>query len=348
MNKEIEASERKEIDRLVSKSIEAFIVGIELFNKPTIQYRVEGFAFFICNAWELMLKAQMILTQGEKSIFYPESTRTISIGDCIKKVFTNNKDPLRLNLEKIQELRNQSTHYITDEYEYIYVPLFQSCVFNYVDKLKEFHEKDIIDYINYGFLTLVSLTRDLNESKIRAKYDQETARRILETQEEIENLRSENNSNFSYGVDFNLYVTKKIDEADTKVRIAADGEVPVKIIKERKNPVDTHPLSTNQCLAQINKRIEREKIEFSHLFDEKKSSYRHNFTSGDFQLFSKFYDIKSNEAYCFEHSYGTTKSYSYSQSVVEFIVGEIRRNPATIITHLKTEIKKVNPRSKGF
>ncbi len=47
-------------DRLIDKSIEAFSMAIELYNKPTIHYRVEGFAIFICNAWELMLKAHMI------------------------------------------------------------------------------------------------------------------------------------------------------------------------------------------------------------------------------------------------------------------------------------------------
>ena len=39
-------------DRLVEKSIESFLMAIEVFNKPTIKYRVEGFAFFVCNAWE--------------------------------------------------------------------------------------------------------------------------------------------------------------------------------------------------------------------------------------------------------------------------------------------------------
>ncbi len=40
-------------DRLVEKSIEAFSMAIELYNKPTIKYRVEGFSLFICNAWSL-------------------------------------------------------------------------------------------------------------------------------------------------------------------------------------------------------------------------------------------------------------------------------------------------------
>lgn len=31
--------------QLLEKSQEAFVVAVELYNKPTIKYRVEGFAF---------------------------------------------------------------------------------------------------------------------------------------------------------------------------------------------------------------------------------------------------------------------------------------------------------------
>lgn len=34
------------IERLVDKSIEAFIMGLEIYNKPTLKYRIEGFSFF--------------------------------------------------------------------------------------------------------------------------------------------------------------------------------------------------------------------------------------------------------------------------------------------------------------
>ena len=34
------------IFKLLEKSQEAFILAIEIYNKPTIKYRVEGFSFF--------------------------------------------------------------------------------------------------------------------------------------------------------------------------------------------------------------------------------------------------------------------------------------------------------------
>ena len=93
------------VNLLLDKSKEAFILSVEIYNKPTIKYRVEGFSFFICNAWELMLKAHIIKKYGNSEIYYKDKpNRTISLSECIKKVFTNSKDPLRLNLEKIIEL----------------------------------------------------------------------------------------------------------------------------------------------------------------------------------------------------------------------------------------------------
>ena len=59
-------------EKLLDKSKEAFTMAIEIYNKPTIKYRIEGFSFFICNAWELMLKAYMIKAKGENSIIQNE------------------------------------------------------------------------------------------------------------------------------------------------------------------------------------------------------------------------------------------------------------------------------------
>ena len=104
--------------RLVDKSIEAFILGLEIYNKPTIRYRIEGFSFFICNAWELMLKAEL-LNRGESIYFTDSPDRTLSLENVLQRIYTNIYTRIRLNLEKIIELRNISTHYIKGIINYI-------------------------------------------------------------------------------------------------------------------------------------------------------------------------------------------------------------------------------------
>ena len=80
-------SKDKLVEQLVQKSREVFIMGLEVFNKPTLKYRVEGFAFFVCNAWELMLKAEMVKQLGEGSIYFKDHPeRTISIATYFETI----------------------------------------------------------------------------------------------------------------------------------------------------------------------------------------------------------------------------------------------------------------------
>ena len=67
------------------------------------------------------------------------------LADCIKKVMTNGKEPVRLNLESIDELRNTGTHLVVEEYEITYGPIFQVNIHNYDDKLRDWHSIEICD-----------------------------------------------------------------------------------------------------------------------------------------------------------------------------------------------------------
>lgn len=67
-------SNKRTYNRLLDKSCEAFVLAIELYNRPSIRYRVEGFSFFVCNAWELMLKAKLLHDEGPQSIYYKDNT----------------------------------------------------------------------------------------------------------------------------------------------------------------------------------------------------------------------------------------------------------------------------------
>lgn len=173
--------------KLVDKSIESFILGLEIYNKPTIHYRVEGFSFFVTNAWELMLKSFLIKRDGADSIYFQDNpSRTIDLSKALRKVYTNNKDPLRKNLEKIIDLRNTSTHFITEDYEIIYVPLFQANVINYSRELLKLHGIDITDFIAQNFLTLSISLEFLSDEQIKSKYSAQMAERFIKARNDIE------------------------------------------------------------------------------------------------------------------------------------------------------------------
>lgn len=117
--------------QLIDKSQEAIILALETYNKPTIKYRVEGFCFFYTNAWELILKAKIIEdSKNENSIYYKkvkgQLRKSLSLRDCLKKIFLNENDPIRLNIETVADIRDSATHFIIEELESIYSGLFQA------------------------------------------------------------------------------------------------------------------------------------------------------------------------------------------------------------------------------
>lgn len=315
-------------DKLVEKSKEAFLMAIEVYNKPSIKYRVEGFSFFICNAWELMLKAYLISMCGNESIYYKDNTeRTIGLDNCIRKIFTNDKDPLRRNLEKIIELRNTSTHFVTEEYEMVYIPLFQACIFNFIEKMQELHNVDMTEIIPQNFLSLTVSINTINADAIRAKYPPEIAERLIAVNETLSPIINENNSRFAIQIDHHYYITKNKDKATAVVAIDKTSDSRVKVVKELKDPNLTHKYTAKKCLSEINKRLTKLNIDM-------------NFNSYHFNLFCKYYKIKENEKLCYVTKMFSQPQYSYSIQAIDFIVNEIKKDPENIIANLKEKVKK--------
>lgn len=312
--------------KLVDKSIEAFILGLEIYNKPTIKYRIEGFSFFICNAWELMLKAEL-LNRNEDIYYSDKSGRTLSLEPTIKKIYSDKNTRVRLNLEKIIELRNISTHFITEDYEAKYAPLFQACVLNFVNEIKRFHNIDISNYISQNFLTITANYEPLSNEQIRLKYPPEIAERFIQQSNQIDVLTQEYDSDkFAIPIKQNLYITKKKDEADFVIAMASESPNKVAIVKELKDPANTHKYAFNNVIAVVNNRLSKSNI---------KLGYKNGFNSYVLNLFIEFYDIKSDNKYSYKHSLGNSTSYTYSERLIDFIINEIKKNPDGFIESLK-------------
>lgn len=297
---------------LIEKSIESFKMAIEIYNKPMIKYRVEGFSYYICSAWELMLKSHMIKQSGKKSIYYPDNPeRTLSFENCIQKVFTNNKDPLRLNLEKMLELKTTSPSFIIQEYEYIYLPLFQSCVFNYMDKLKIFHDLEITDYMPSMFLTLPAHTKKFSEEYITDNYPYEIAKKILDTKKKIDLITENTNVKFAIRLsDFD-----SMHHAKKEIKSAYDAQA--------------YKITAKLCILSIRSRLKKAGIQ---LYYEKQPTDFNNFHLNNFM---KHFNMKTNTKYCYIQYHEKQPQYTYSQQAVDFIFDELSKDPEHILNIIK-------------
>lgn len=219
-------------------------------------------------------------------------------------------------------MRNTSPHFITEEYEMVYIPLFQACILNFVEKMQEFHGVDMTEIVPQNFLTLAVSMKALDESIIRAKYPEEIASKIIDTNNQLEPMIAENNQSFAIKVEHLHFITKDKNKATSFVHIDKEAEAGVKIIKELKDPNNTHKFTMKNAIKEINRRLQSEGINFE-------------INQYIFNLFNKVYGIKENEKYCYVHRQYAQPSYTYSMQTIELIVGEIQKDSENIVEYLK-------------
>ncbi|WP_220782602.1 DUF3644 domain-containing protein, partial [Shewanella sairae] len=54
---------------LLSKSKDNMLLALELYNRPSLENRMDAFVMCFCTSWEQFLKATLIERDGEQSIF---------------------------------------------------------------------------------------------------------------------------------------------------------------------------------------------------------------------------------------------------------------------------------------
>lgn len=301
---------------LVDKSIEAFTMGLEIYNKPTIQYRVEGFSFFICNAWELMLKAEL-LNRNISIYFKNDLSRTLSLSDVIKSIYSDDSTRIRLNLNKIIDLRNISTHYITQDYEIKYASLFQACVTNFKNEIKRFHDIDLNDYIPLNFLFLSINYNPLSNEEIKMKYPAAIAEKLIKKSNDIEISKDEYNSDkFSIDVRQNLFQVKDKKKSDFAFYLGPDGNNPA-TIKREININQKYKYSFNNVVDVVRDRMNKKNM---------KLDYNKGFNKYVLKLFINFHDVKNNKRYAFAHKIDKNNRYTYSEQLITFIIDEIKKD----------------------
>lgn len=299
--------------QLLDKSQEAFILSLEIYNKPTIKYRVEGFCFFFCNAWELLLKSKILEdNKKESAIYYKkqrnQKRRSLSLGDCLKKIIPNESDPVRKNIKDIANIRNEATHLIIIELEAIYAGLFQSGVLNYINNIDEWFGISITEKITPAMLTLVSDIKQIDPIFIKNRYGPEILKfveseieRIDKNEEELKDVK------YRISIEYNLVLTKSAKDADITLSSGVGGK-SFGLIEVPKDIEKTHPYLQKDIITKIKERIGGDIL----------------FNRYDFQSILYKEKIKSKLKY--HYMIKKPEIHRYSDALIDLIVDKIERD----------------------
>ena len=264
-----------------------------------------------------MLKAYLIKTQGESSIYYSDKdSRSISLRDCIAKILTNEKDPLRKNLECIVELRNTSTHFILPEYEILYAPLFQACVMNYIQKLYQYHGLDISETLPDRFITLSISNSSFSDEEIRTKYGEKLSSHLMGLCDTLESMTNANHSPaFSIKIKHELQLVKSKD--GTPIRWATEDENAerVKVITKLSDVNNSFPYNVKAIINKVQAQLSKLHIEAK-------------FNSATFNDMCQYFGWKTNSKLSYAHKIDKQPRYTYSQQLIEQIVHQYKEDPS--------------------
>ena len=305
--------------KLIEKSIEAYVASLEKINQLSIKYRVEIFAYLICNAWELLLKAKLIEdNRSNKVIYYPkrrrQPRRSISISDAIKRTFINDNDPIRCNLERVIGLRDEAVHLVIDKVPKDILGLFQACVLNYHKCLNQWFKISLSDIVPVGMMTIVYDFNpeefDLETAAFRKQINRDTFTYLSKLQKEIAEEARELSNPVEYSIDvsYTLALVKQPSSGDIVLSRGESGE-PLGYVEIAKDSSKTHPFRRCEVMPQI-----KEKLDANT-----------SFTQYDWDCIIKVYKIRQRREYYYQ---GTVPGspVQYSQQLIDWIINEYEKD----------------------
>jgi len=305
--------------RLLEKSIEAYILALETINRLSAKYRVETFAYLICNAWELLLKAKLLSDTGtKKSIYYKKQRgsprRSLSLRDCLKRILPNENDSTRRNLEYVADLRDESVHLVISQVPRDVMALFLACVLNYHKRLVEWFGISLSDRVPVGMMTLVyDLSPeqfDLEDPVLRRSLGRDAVNYLSKFQAELneEFAQLGKPSEFSIPVDYGLVLDKKVGKADIVLTAGTTGTM-TRVVEVPKDPGKTHPFRQTELVDAVNAALGGAAV----------------INRYDIQCIVKAFDVKKRSTFFHKTSVKGSPS-QYSQEFADWLVAEYEKD----------------------
>lgn len=142
-------------------------------------------------------------------------------------------------------------------------------------------------------------------------------------------MSENNNAKFAIRINHYYYITKDKNKATNLVKIDNASNDNIKIVKELKDPNNTHKYTTKLCVEAIRNYCSKNNIILKY------NNYPAQFTKFHFNNFCKHFGLKNNDIYCYTHKTYSQPQYSYSQQAIDFITNELKKDPENILNNIK-------------
>ncbi len=251
--------------KFVEKAEAALVAAVEVYNKPSFRYREETFALLAINAWELLLKAQL-LKRGANDpkvirVYEPRRTKTgkpskklylkrnragspltVSLPACVlaldKDASTRLSPEIKANLDALVAIRDNAAHYINAS------PLLakqvlevaSATVKNFIILTKAWFARDFSDSLSLVLpLSFISGGRDIDSVVVTAGED-----RLIKYLQSLAATEPEAGSPYSVAVRVQVKFERSKLATASKVQVTNDPDA-VKVILTEQDVRERYP-----------------------------------------------------------------------------------------------------------
>lgn len=247
---------------LLKKSRDNMMLALELYNRPSLENKLDGFVVLFSMSWEQLIKAILIERDGEASIYKPSAKKgireTISLRVALDRLFKGSHS-IRKNIEIIADWRDKAVHLLMPELQGLASRVFQSGVLNYSAKFEQFTETPFLHAQHSGMLSLVGDFKLPPASVLRTNYGL-AADDILElAMAAEEDIKNSNDIEFAIPINVSLVYAK---DGQTIIANANGNKEDLQnlknalIINKTVNPEESHPLTQDNAIKAIMAELE--------------------------------------------------------------------------------------------
>lgn len=336
---------------LIKKSRDNMMLALELYNRPSLENKLDGFVMLFSTAWEQLLKSMIIEAEGELAIYSNPTKKgikqTIPLRKCLDKIF-NHTDNIRRNVELIAGWRDDAVHLLIPELQGLASRVFQSGVINYSTKFEEFTEVPFLQSQHSGMISLVGDFK-LPPKTLLTSYYGQAAEDILELAKTVEHeIEQANDIEFAIPINVSL-VYAKDDEQGQVIIAKANGKSDdierlrnALIVQKAVDPEKSHIYSQNSAIRAINEQLNKFSAEkLGRCLVARDKTGELTFNSNCFQaVVEKLHWKKTNNE--FHHFQAMANKHIYSQQAIEEIVSRITENEK----YLQQAKDRLNKRAK--
>ena len=275
------------------------------------------------------MKAKL-LNEGKKIFKKKERKRnrkSLYFEECLNMIFTSDSDPIKLNLKKIYDFRNDATHLVIPFVPSDIMGLFQAGVINFPKVLKNWFDINLSDRIPLGMMVLIydfdPKQHSLEYARFTRKLSTETINWLIEFQRSVrEQARSIRNNSQQYyiPIDFKLAIVKNLNKADIVLSSGIKGKDAL-IVEVPKDTDKIYPYRRKEITADINKKLNGKVV----------------ISTFDVDCINIVHKTKNKSEYIYSPKFSSPQ---YSLSYADWIVSKIIKNK-DFVTNTRKKAKQL-------